>query len=409
MPQVFAYKARNLSGRLITGKIEGENQGAAVARLREKNIFVVSIKPLRSTGFDSGRFLGLKIKIRDMAIFCRQFSTMSEAGIPLLQCLSILVQQTENKNLRKIVQEVIVDIEKGKSMTEAFRIHRDRLPDLFISMLASGETSGTIDLALGRLATQFEKDHEVREKIKSAMTYPIVITGFALIAVITLIVVLVPIFVDIFSQMGAKLPLPTRILIFLSDGFIKYWYVLPLGLLTLFIALKKTIATPIGKKTVDWLLIKLPVVGKLIIKTITARFARTLSTLLRSGVPLIQSLETVERVVGNTIVAKELSDARGLVREGEKMAPIFIRGRFFPPMAVNMISVGEESGSLDSLLEKLAIFYEKEVDAMISRLSSIIEPLMIAGVGIMVAFIAISIYMPLFGMAGVLQGGIGAP
>jgi len=409
MPQMFAYKARNLSGQIMTGKVEADNQGAAVARLREKNFFVVDIKPQRTSEINLDKLFGFKLKTKDMALFCRQFSTMSEAGIPLLQCLNILVLQTENINLKKILREVVVEIEKGKSLTEAFSKYKEKLPDLFINMLASGEASGTLDQSLNRLAVQFEKDHAMMEKVKSAMTYPVVVAVLAAVAVVALIILVVPIFADIFSSMGAQLPLPTRILIALSDIFTKYWYAMPVVAIALFIAFKRSIATPGGKKTVDMIILKLPVVGKLVNKTITARFARTLATLLRSGVPLMQSLETVENVVGNTVVAREIAEARALVREGEKMAPVFMKGKFFPPMVVNMISIGEESGSLDNLLEKLAVFYEQEVETMVARLSSIIEPLMIAGVGIMVGFIALSIYMPLFSMSGALQGGGQAP
>ena len=409
MPQMFAYKARNLSGRIMTGKVEADSQGAAVARLREKNFFVVDIKPQRTSEINLDKLFGFKLKTKDMALFCRQFSTMSEAGIPLLQCLNILVLQTENKNLQKILREVVVEIEKGKTLTDAFKVYKEKLPDLFINMLAAGEASGTLDQALGRLAAQFEKDHEMMEKVKSAMTYPVVVAIFAAVAVVALIILVVPIFAEIFSSMGAQLPLPTRILIALSDIFTKYWYAMPVVVIALFIAFKRSIATPGGKKAVDKIILKLPVAGKLVNKTITARFARTLATLLRSGVPLMQSLETVENVVGNTVVAREIAEARALVREGEKMAPVFMKGKFFPPMVVNMISIGEESGSLDNLLEKLAMFYEQEVETMVARLSSIIEPLMIAGVGIMVGFIALSIYMPLFSMSGALQGGGQAP
>jgi type IV pilus assembly protein PilC len=406
---MFAYKARNLSGRIMTGKVEADSQGAAVARLREKNFFVVEIKPQRTSEINLDKLFGFKLKTKDMALFCRQFSTMSEAGIPLLQCLYILIQQTENKNLQKILREVVVEIEKGKTLTEAFREHKEKLPDLFINMLASGEASGTLDQSLSRLAVQFEKDHEMMEKVNSAMTYPVVVAIFAAVAVVALIILVVPIFADIFSSMGAQLPLPTRILIAVSNVFKKYWYAMPLVAVVLFGAFRRTIATRSGKKAMDRFILRMPIVGKLTGKTITARFARTLATLLRSGVPLMQSLETVENLVGNTVVAGEIAEARALVREGERMAPVFMKGKFFPPMVVNMIYIGEESGSLDNLLEKLAMFYEQEVETMVARLSSIIEPLMIAGVGIMVGFIALSIYMPLFSMSGVLQGGTGGP
>jgi type IV pilus assembly protein PilC len=407
MPQLFAYKARNLSGKLLTGKIEAESRDAAIAQLRNRNYYVVQINPAVDFKLDLDKLLNLKIKVKDLAVFCRQAATMIEAGIPLLQCLNILTQQTESKKLREILKAVIMDIENGKSLSEAFRIHQRYLPGIFIDMLTAGEVSGTLDQAMDRLANQFEKDHELKEKIKSAMTYPLVIGAFAFLAMVILLVVVVPVFVEIFEQVGAELPLPTRIMLGVSKACTNFWYLILPAPLLLYFGLKSFAATDRGKVITDRLLLKLPVYGKLTQKTITARFARTLATLLKSGVPLMQSLETVENVVGNTQVTKIIKAARENIKEGENMSPILLNASFFPPMAVNMIAIGEESGALDALLEKVAIYYEQEVETLVAKLSSVIEPLMIAGVGIMVGFIAVSIYLPLFGLSGAMQGGTG--
>lgn len=407
MPQLFAYKARNLSGKLLTGKIEAESRDAAIAQLRNRNYYVVQINPAVDFKLDLDKLLNLKIKVKDLAVFCRQAATMIEAGIPLLQCLNILTQQTESKKLREILKAVIMDIENGKSLSEAFRIHQRYLPGIFIDMLTAGEVSGTLDQAMDRLANQFEKDHELKEKIKSAMTYPLVIGAFAFLAMVILLVVVVPIFVEIFEQVGAELPLPTRIMLGFSKACTNFWFLILPAPLLLYFGLKSFAATDRGKVITDRLLLKLPVYGKLTQKTITARFARTLATLLKSGVPLMQSLETVENVVGNTQVTKIIKAARENIKEGENMSPILLNASFFPPMAVNMIAIGEESGALDALLEKVAIYYEQEVETLVAKLSSVIEPLMIAGVGIMVGFIAVSIYLPLFGLSGAMQGGTG--
>lgn len=405
MSQVFIYKARNLSGKMLTGRIEAENQALAVVRLRKQNYFVFEIKLSSSPFLDMEKALGSKIKIKDIAIFCRQFSTMLQAGIPLLECLNTLSLQTENRRLRKIILEVVSEIKKGRSLAESLYRYKNKLPEIFVSMLASGELSGKLDQTLGRLATGFEKDYEMREKIKSAMAYPLLVAGFAVAAIAALFVFVVPVFVDIFSQMGARLPVHTRILIYVSEIIKRYWYLVPLVAAIMLIIFRKTTATEKGKTIIDSLLLRLPVAGKLATKTITARFARTLASLLRSGVPLIQSLEIVEKVAGNSLVAKEIYQTRELVREGGKMTAVLKKSKFFQPMAVNMISVGEESGSLDTFLEKLAVYYEQEAESIVARLSSMIEPLMIAGVGILVGFIALSIYMPLFSMAEVLQNG----
>ncbi len=405
MPRVFRYRARNLSGRLVRGRVEADSRSAAVLLLREKNLFVVDIRPESGPGFDLRKLLGLKIKTRDLAVFCRQFATMSEAGIPLLRCLHILVQQTESRPLRRVLEDVLAGVQKGRGLSEAFSAHKDLLPEILINMVAAGEVGGTLDQALGRLAVHFEKENELREKIKSAMTYPLLVAGMAFLAVIALLIIIVPIFVDIFNQMGATLPLPTRILIGVSSFLTRYWYALPIMLGALFLGARRLLGTEGGKRVFDQMLIRLPIFGPLVQKGVVARCARTLATLLRSGVPLMKSLETVEKVAGNTLAAREIAAARESIREGERIAPVLSGSRIFPPMAVNMIAVGEESGNLDDLLEKLALFYEQEVEAAVARLSSLVEPFLIAGVGLVVAFIALSIYLPLFSMAGAMQGG----
>lgn len=407
MPQFFAYKARSISGSLISGKIEADSQDGAVALLREKNYFVVEINPVRNLALNLDKLLGVKIRTREMAVFCRQFATMSEAGIPLLQCLNILIQQTESKRLNDILREVAAAVEEGRSLSEAFKAHSHSIPHILMDMLAAGEISGTLDQALGRLALHFEKEHELREKVKSAMTYPLLVAVMALLAMVALMVLVVPIFADVFHSMGARLPLPTRLVMGFSSLLTGYLHLFLPAMIVSVVAFKKFAATRNGKETLDRFVLRAPVCGKLIHKTIMARFARTLATLLRSGVPLMQSLETVEKVAGNTLVAKELRLARINISEGERMAPVLMKGKTFPPLAVNLIAVGEESGALDDLLEKLALFYEQEVEVTVSRLSSVIEPLLIVGAGVLVGFIAISIYLPLFNMADVLQGGSG--
>lgn len=401
----YRYRARNLSGQLLTGKVEADSPQEAITLLRKKNLFVVQLTPVSTWTFDFGRIFKKKISVRDLAVFCRQFATMVAAGIPLLKCLTILAEQTENKKLCAIIREVAVQIEKGKSMSESFRSYREDLPEIFINMLAAGEVSGNIEQTLERLAVHFEKEHELREKIRSAMSYPAFISGMAFLSVVVLITTVVPIFADIFAQSGTPLPISTRILLGISTAITKYWYLLLGGAAILFFGVKKWSATESGRRVIDRLLLGIPIVGPLVTKTIVARFSRTLATLLQSGVPLLLSLETVGKVVENSIVAGEIADAMQSVREGERMAPVLAKSKVFPPMAVSMIGIGEESGALDSMLEKLASFYEQEVDAVISRLSSIMEPLLIAGVGILVGFIAISIYFPMFGLAGALQGG----
>lgn len=407
MPQ-FLYRARDLRGKLTTGYVEAEGIEAAVTSLREQHYFVVMVRPApeKKREVTKASLFQKPPALRDLALFCRQFATMVGAGVPLLRCLDVLMKQTRSKTLRRILQEVTAETGRGRSLSEAFKAHQKYLPEVFTSMLAAGELSGTLEEALGRLATYFEKEHAFREKIKSAATYPVLVAGIALVVMVVLLLFVVPIFADIFNQMGASLPLATRILVGAQLLLVKYGWVLLLAIFTLFFALRQFRTTRQGREFTDRLILRLPVIGPLINKTAVARFARTLATLLRSGVPLIQSLETVERVVGNAVVAGEIAAARENIREGEGMAPILEQSKVFPPLAVSMIAVGEESGAVDELLEKVAFFYEEEAETAVTQLSSTIEPLLIIGVGVMVAFIALSIYLPLFGMAGALQSGV---
>ncbi|MGD0152192.1 MAG: type II secretion system F family protein [Thermacetogeniaceae bacterium] len=409
--QSFSYKARNLSGQIITGNVQANSTSAVITLLRSRNLFVVNINQQWSLPtIDLDKLFKRKIGARSLAIFCRQFATMNQAGIPILQCLHILARQTEGVRLQKILESVAKEIEQGTGLSDAFRRYREQFPDIFVSMLAAGELSGTLDQCMERLAVTFEREHALQSKIKSAMTYPMLIGIMALVAVIALLIFVVPIFVDIFKQAGATLPLPTQIMLTLSNVLIHYWFIiLPLLFIVLPVGISQLLASKQGRRAFDRIILKLPIVGSMTRKTAVARFARTLSTLLKSGIPLLRALETVEEIVGNTVAADNIAEARSNIKEGDRMSPILARSNFFPPMAVSMISIGEESGSLDTLLDKLAIFYEDEVEAMVASLSSTIEPLMIAGVGLIIGFIAISIYMPLFGLSGAMSAGSGVP
>ncbi len=407
MPQVFYYKARDLSGRLVCGKAECSSPGGVAALLRERDCFAVEIKPARGAGFCFDKFFSSKIDLRSMSVFCRQFSAMLEAGAPLLQSLNILAQQTENKKLAWILREAITGVEKGNSLSDAFRTHRDCLPEIFINMIAAGEASGTLGQAVTHLTTHFEKEYRLRGKIKSAMTYPLLVGGMVFVSVIGIMVFVVPVFVDMFESMGAELPLPTRIVIGLSGALADYWYFLLLSCAVLFLILKWLVKQKSSNIALNRFLLALPVLEKIARQTIAARFTRTLASLLTSGMPLMQSLEVVENVSGNTLVSREINKVRANIREGERIAPVLNRSILLPPMVAHMIAVGEESGRLNSILERLAVFYEEEAENLFTGLSSVIEPLLIAVTGLIVAFVALSIYLPLFGMADIMQAGSG--
>jgi len=411
MTQTFSYRARNLSGGIVAGSLQAENTAAAISLLRARNLFVVKVNQRRQAlniGLDD--LFGKRLKVKSLAIFCRQFATLNQAGIPILQCLNILARQTEDLKLRTVLESVTLEIEKGKSLSDAFKGFKECFPEIFGSMIAAGELSGTLDRVMERLAITFEKEQNTRDKIKAAMTYPALIGSFSVLAVVVLLVFVVPIFVGVFKSLGAPLPLPTQILLDISNVMVHYWFIiLPLVFVVIPLLFTRALATKKGRTVFDRAILRLPVVGPLVVKTVVARFARTLSILLTSGIPLMQALETMEDVVGNTVAAGDIAKARESIKEGERMSPILARSNFFTPMAVSMISVGEESGALDTILEKLAAFYEAEVEAVIASLSSIIEPVMILMIGMVVGFICISIYLPLFSLPGAISAGSGVP
>lgn len=408
MPQIFRYKARNLSGRLISGKVRCDSPGGVASILREKNCFAVDIQPDRSVNINIKKIIDVKIDIKSMAVLCRQFSAMLEAGIPLIRCLGTLTAQTENKRLSKILPAVIVSLEKGMSLSDAFKMHRECVPEIFINMIAAGEAGGNLDQAMSHLTTQFEKEHRTREKIKSAMTYPLLVAVMVFASAAALMVFVVPVFAGVFDAMGAELPLPTRIVIGLSSMLARHWYLFMLAAAVLLLVLKRFSANNNSSMVLTRMVLKMPLLGRLARQMIIARFTRTLATLIMSGMPLVQSLEIVEDTSGSSLVAYEIRQARISISEGGKLASALGKSALFPPMVVQMITIGEESGGISSMLERLAVFYEEEVESLYSSLSSVIEPLLIALMGLIVAFIALSIYLPLFGMADVMQTGGGA-
>jgi type IV pilus assembly protein PilC len=405
MAQYFAYKARNLAGDLITGKIEAENRNKAISQLRERRIFVVDIKeaPALDAGIKLDRFFQPKVGGRELAVMCRQFATMVQAGVPLLQTIGIISQQSDNKTLKKTIKNVGSNLEGGKSLTDSVKPYPRVFPDIFTSMIEAGELSGDLEHVLERLAVIFEKEHYMKEKIKSAMTYPAVVLVVAVLAVTALMVFVLPTMTQMLIDMKVPLPVTTTMIIALSDFLRNQWYVVFGLVIALFFGYKAAVKTGRGKKLKDNIVLKLPVVGPLNQKIIVSRFCRSLSTLLRSGVPVLQSLEVVKNIVNNHRVNMSLLDAERSIKEGQSFAKPIQRSRFFPPMVGTMISIGEETGSIDSLLEKVAEFYENEVDDMVARLSSLVEPVLLVGMGLVVGFILVSIMLPIFSLYDNIQ------
>lgn len=391
----FSYQARNSSGKVITGIISSENESKARATLRRRNLFITQIRPV-----DSSKALKGKVTALDLAVFCRQFATMVQAGVPLLGTIRILAQQSDNKVLRGICDEMGQSLETGKTLSEAMRNYPKVFPPLFISMVEAGEVGGALETVLERLAGHFEKDADVRAKVKGALTYPAVVVVIAIIAVVILLTFVLPTIISMLVEQKVELPLPTRIVIWTSEFLQGYWYVLLAAVIASSFSLKKYAATAGGKALIDRAVLKLPVFGQLITKMIVSRFTRSLGTLLKSGVPLLQALDIVKSIAGNDVMVKAVAEAQQSIKEGQGLAQPLEKTGVFPPMVTKMISIGEDTGSLDSLLEKVAVFYDREVDVAVSKLSSSLEPLLMVFMGVVVGFIVISIFLPMFKVAG---------
>lgn len=399
MAQKYAYRARNLKGKIVRGTVEADGRRAAVALLRQRDLFVVQIKPaVAFFSLKPGDLLKKRVGIRDLAVFSRQFATMIGAGVPIVQCLQILYRQAENKRLREAVRGVVEKLEAGQSLGEATKAYPRVFPSLFVSMLEAGEVSGNLDAVLERLAAHYEKEHEMKEKIKSAMTYPAVVMVMAVVAVFMLMIFVLPVFVDLYSDFQAGMPLPTRIVMGAGEVLRTYWYLAFLATGGAVCGFQKLRTTRRGKEMMDRLSLKFPIFGGLVWRVLLSRFCRTLSTLVSSGVPLLRSLEVVKNVVGNSLIAGALDKAASDIREGQSMVQPLRESGVFPPMVTRMVAVGEETGALDSLLEKLADLYDREIESIANRLSSLIEPILIAGMGGVVGFIIFSIMLPVFGI-----------
>ncbi|MBO8128747.1 MAG: type II secretion system F family protein [Peptococcaceae bacterium] len=406
MPLVFGYKARDARGRLVSGFVEAESEAAAVASLRERNYYVVNLHaaPEKQRETDLASIFRKKVSARDLAVFCRQFSAMINAGVPVLQSIHILAKQAENRHLRSVLSQVAEHLESGSSLSEAFRFFPREFPTVFTSMIEAGEVGGVLEDVLSRLAVHFEKEQKIRDKTVSALTYPVVVLVVAVIAVAVLLTFVLPTFVGVLQQLSVTLPWPTRVTLGISGFCREYWY-LVFGVLGLFpLLFRMLLQSDAGREWWDRLLLRLPIFGKLVQKIIIARFSRTLATLVRSGVPIMQALDVVRKTAGNVVVAKVIEQTTANVGEGGEIAGLLEKSGVFPLMVAKMIAVGEETGALDSLLEKVADFYEDEVDHSVSQLSSMLEPVMVIIMGGIVGFIILSVLLPMFDVIGSYGG-----
>jgi type IV pilus assembly protein PilC len=396
MPQTYDYKVRDRTGNVLTGQLVGDSESLVVQRLREMGMTPVQVKR-------SGRGLSMEInvrpgrvKLKQVAVFCRQFATMVNSGLPILRALTILGDQTESKELSKILVQVRTDVEHGASLSAAMGKHPKAFNNLFLSMVKAGETGGVLDDVLLSLADQIEKEVELRRKIKSAMTYPIVVVCLVLLILGAMLLFVVPQFETIYASLDSQLPLPTRILLGVSDAFRTYWYIVLLGAGAGAFAFRRYKRTEAGRARVDALKIRVPLFGPLFLKVALARFSSTLGMLLRAGVPILQALDNVKDTVNNRVIGAAVDDVKSSVREGESIAGPLGRHKVFPPMVVQMMAVGEETGAVDTMLGKVSEFYNNEVTATVDALTSLIEPLLIAIIGGAVGAAVIALYMPMF-------------
>jgi type IV pilus assembly protein PilC len=403
MPDTYQYQVRDLSGRLVNGTLAADSQDLVAARLREMGYVPLKIALQGGAGMRREFNLRQGVKLKELAIFSRQFSAMMNAGLPILKSLSILEQQTEGNVLKRTVREIRVEIERGSSLSTAMAKHPKAFNTMYVSMVRSGETGGMLESVLERLAGNLEREVQLRGKIRSAMTYPVVVLGFVSLIMAAMLLFIVPQFKSIYASLQGTLPLPTQILLAVSDILKKYFLLVIAGMIGFVFLLRRYIKTDRGRMQWDTLKLRFPIFGKLFQKTALARFARTLGMLNRSGVPILQSLDVVADAVNNKVVGKALIDVQRGVKEGESIAKPLARHPVFPPMVVQMLAVGEETGSLDSILEKVANFYDDEVTAAVDALTSIIEPFMIFLVGGAVGLSVIALYMPMFNIINLIE------
>jgi type IV pilus assembly protein PilC len=404
MPDTFQYKVRDRSGSVASGTLIADNQSLVIARLREQGFTPLEIKKQnpRGSGFNI-QLTKKKIKLKELAVFSRQFATMVNSGLPILRALTILADQTSNSEFSRVLTESRLDVEQGASLSGALAKHPKPFNDLYISMVRSGETGGSLDDVLLRLADMIEREVTLRGKIRSAMTYPVAVVALVTLIMSAMLLFVVPQFKGIYGQLGGKLPAPTRALLALSDFAKSFWYVLIGGAFALRFAFKRYKRTESGRARVDAIMLRIPVFGSLFHRTALSRFSSTLGMLLRSGVPILQALDIVADTVNNKVLSKAVRDVQSSVREGESIAKPLMGHAVFPPMVVQMIAVGEETGQVDTMLEKIADFYNQEVEAAVDALTSLIEPLLIAVIGACVGAAVVALYMPMFNIINLIK------
>jgi type IV pilus assembly protein PilC len=401
----FAWEGKNRGGAKVSGDLEAPNEAFVLAQLRREQISPIKI---RKKGADINITLpwkgDKKVSQKDLAIFTRQFATMIDAGLPLVQCLDILGAQQENATFKKVLVRVKEDVESGSTFADALGKHPKVFDPLFINLVAAGEVGGILDTILSRLAEHIEKAMKLAKKIKGAMVYPSTIVAVAVIVTVVLLLYVIPIFARMFKDFGAALPAPTMLVLRISEVTQRYFLAFVVFFFLLWAAFRYYLSTESGRRNVDRLLLRLPVVGSLLQRIAVARFSRTLGTMVSSGVPILESMDIVAKTAGNKIIEEAIVKARGSISEGKTIAEPLAESHVFPPMVTQMVAVGEATGALDVMLNKIADFYDDEVDSAVEALTALLEPLLMIFLGVVIGGLVIAMYLPVFKLAGVVGG-----
>jgi len=405
---VYSYTFRDQNGGFQKGTADAESEEILRRRFEEQGLTITELTMIKAKSPKTKTYG--KVKLAHLSVFCRQFSTMVDAGVSLVRCLDVLGSQTQDAKLKKVLSDIGSRVESGESLSRAMQRHPKTFSSLFIGLIKAGEVGGVLEEALQRLSQFLEKDVELRRKVKSAMTYPVLVLIMSTGIVTFLVSWFVPQWADILKDLGLKsddLPAPTKFLIDLSNVIKHQAYIVVIAVAILVFSYRIFVSTRFGRRVADRVRLKIPIFGKLHHKVCMARFSRTMGTLLTSGVPILQAIETVAGTVGNMIMSDALMEARARIREGDRIGDPLEQSRLFPPMVVHMIGVGEESGSLDFMLQKIADFYEAEVEAQLASLTAALEPIMIVGLGFIVGFIVVAMFLPLVDVISKLSSGGG--
>ena len=400
----YIWKGKNKSGATQKGELEAASVEIAMSQLARMKIANPKVKKKPKDLFANIAFMQPKVTQKDVIMFCRQFSTMIDAGLPIIQCLDILQSQAENVTFKKILKEIKESVEAGQTLAEALKKYPQHFDNLFVNMIAAGEAGGILDTILQRLSAYMEKAAKLKAQVKGAMTYPAITMIVAVIVVAVIMIFVIPVFEKMFADFGGSLPVPTQIVVTMSNFSRAYWYVVVGGLVIFSIAFKKFYATEKGRGIVDALSLKMPIIGSLLRRVAVAKFTRTMGTMLSSGVAILESLEIVAKTAGNKTVEEAIYYTRGGIAEGRTMSDPLLESGVFPAMVCQIISVGESTGALDAMLVKIADFYDEEVFQAVENLTAAIEPVMMVFMGVVVGGLVVSMYLPIFKMAGAVGG-----